>query len=151
MGTHFASAKRSPFFNLISTFVIASNLLFTWANVLFSLTRITRVFFKGVILPLFVFSFYISDMPHPDWLTLFKYADHILLGCVSSSCSDADFQHGLDRINVWTTKRASWINTSKILDACFLLSPLDKYLVLTSPLFNFSGNGTLIPQAQKLM
>ena len=57
-------------------------------------------------------------MPHPDCLALFKYADDISLGCASSSCSDVDFQRGLDLIVDWTSERALSVNSSKSFDAC---------------------------------
>ena len=88
---------------------------------------------QGAILSPFLFSFYISDMPHPDCLALFKYADDISLVCACSSCSDFDFQRGLDLIVDWTTERALSINSSKSFDV-FSLSSLDKHVVLTSSL-----------------
>ena len=104
---------------------------------------------QGAILSPFLSSFYISDMPHPDCQALFKYADDISLGCASSSCSDVDFQRGLDLIVDWTTERALSINSSKSFDVCFSPSSLNKHFVLTSSLCSLSINGTPIPQAQK--
>ena len=104
---------------------------------------------QSAILSPFLISFYISDMPYPDCLTLFEYADDISLGCASSSCSDVDLQRGLDLIVDWTTERALSINSSKSFDVCFSLSSLDKHIVLASSLFSLSINENAIPQAQK--
>ena len=105
---------------------------------------------QGAILYRFLFSFYISDMPHPDPLALFKYVDDISLGYASSSYSGVDFQRSLDLIVNRTTERALPINSSKSFGVCFSLSSLDKHIVSTSSSSNLSFNGTLIPQAQKL-
>ena len=123
-----ASPEGGPFFNLI---LVNSGVL------------------QGAILSHFLFSFYISDMPHPDSLALFKCADDIALGYASSYCSDVDFQRGLDLIVDWTNERALSINSSKSFDVCFSLSSLDKHIILTSSLSSLSIDGTLIPQAQK--
>ena len=88
-------------------------------------------------------------MLHPDSLALFKYADDIALGYASSYCSDVDFQRGLDLIVDWTSERALSVNSSKSFDVCFLLSSLDKHVILTSYLSSLSINGTPITQAQK--
>ena len=88
-------------------------------------------------------------MPHPDCLALFKYADDISLGCVSGSCSDVDFQRGLDLIVDWTTNELFRLTHQKVL-TCFSLSSLDKHIVLTSSLFSLSVNETPFFQAQKL-
>ena len=104
---------------------------------------------QGAILSPFLFSFCISDMPHPDCLALFKYSDDISLGCASSSCSDVNFQRGLDLIVDWTTERGLSINSLKSFDVCFSLSSLDKHIILTSSLSHLSINGTPIPKAQK--
>ena len=83
---------------------------------------------QGVILSLFLFAFYISEMPHPDCLALFKY--DISLAGASSSSSDFDFQRGLNLIVDWITERGLSISSSKSFDVCFSLSSLDKPIVL---------------------
>ena len=143
---------RVPFFNLILVewLLCQSQAICCSGGKCSSLLPNNSGVLQCAILSPFLFSFYISDTPHPDWLTLFEYAHLISLGCVSSWFSDVDFQHDLDHIVDWTPERGLSINSSEKVGVCFSLSSLKKHVVLTSSLPSLSVNATPTYQPQKL-
>ena len=99
---------------------------------------------QGAILSPYLFSFYISSLPKPDYSCMIKYADDIALGCEYSS-HNSTLQFDLLHLIDWSTSNNLHLNPLKCTDVTFTLLKGCKLNDFLSELNNLHVDGVDIP------